>query len=236
MKKSIRAALVSVTTAAGLLATTTAASAHVEYNKGRLYQSDPLCVDGRSEISHGSGGGYSKVDTWARQRTWVPRVGWIQCGIKKYRPKGYIANRILIYKWLSNGSVGLCTYTRWDYNDRKASHFVINYSMGAQPDCGRGWYFTRGQSYVKLNNTWYGDDLNSGWHFLPTNASSTGITPTAVTSIPSTVKVVDASGNVTDRTFDTAVAPAMTATQAEPEQDELEEDITEVHTVTSLRP
>ncbi|MGS2648620.1 hypothetical protein [Streptosporangium sp. LJ11] len=82
-----------VTTLLGLLASATAASAHVEYDKSRLYQSGSLRVDGRSEISHGSGGGYSRSDTWARQRTWAPHVGWIRCGIKKYRPKGYIANQ-----------------------------------------------------------------------------------------------------------------------------------------------
>jgi hypothetical protein len=236
LRTSFRAALVSVATLLSLLATTTAASAHVEYNKGRLYQSDPLCVDGRSEISHGVGGGYSRVDTWARQRTWVPKSGWIQCGIKKNRPKGYIANRILVFKWLADGSAGLCTLTHWDYNDKKASHFAINFTMGAQPDCGRGWYYTYGQSYVRLNATWHGDDLFSGWHYLPASTSSTGVTPSAMTSIPASAKVVDESGNLTGATYSTTVKPAMTATQPEPEQDELTDDVTEIHNLTSLRP
>src|SRR5690348_5626372 len=97
MRRSVRTATVLVAAAGSLLATSTSASAHYVYEKGRVYQTEPLCIDDRAEISHGDGGGFSKVDNTTMTRLFIVGTGqWVQCGIHKLRPAGYMANR----KWL----------------------------------------------------------------------------------------------------------------------------------------
>jgi hypothetical protein len=161
--------------------------AHYVYEAGTLYLGD-FCVMARSEISHGSGGGYSKVDTNATKTQWTP-IGDFECIGWLYKPPGYLAASYHLMKW-DGKQWGICYSSDWSFNSKTASKQVIERDFGRTPPCGAGYYGTGGVSYVKDNNEWYGGGIWSGYHGLGTVWDDRAVGPdnTPVPRTPDWVK------------------------------------------------
>ncbi|MCC3765922.1 hypothetical protein K3N28_22950 [Glycomyces sp. TRM65418] len=167
------------------------AAAHYVYEEGHVHRTVELCVHERSEISHGDGGGYSRVDV--SSTTVLAPGGTFPCAYAYERPVNYIASRIEVMAW--NGSAWyLCAETSWVYNSQSTWQLIIEARMAGLPYCGTGWYGTMGHGYVLSNNTWYGGALWSGSHWLPDYSLSAMEAPTEAPEPGDTVGVLDASG------------------------------------------
>jgi hypothetical protein len=132
--------------------------AHYVYSSGIVYQnSDELiCVHGRSETSHGGGGGYYRVDEQTHNCS----------GITVTRPAGNIAVRAKFYKWTGSEWV-VCEDSDWSYNPTTSDHWGIAKDYGSSPPCGNGYYGTSGAAYIYWNDAWHGGWIWSGYHWLP---------------------------------------------------------------------
>lgn len=150
------------------------ASAHYVYVKTWVMETSHGCIAGRSEISHGSGGGYAKVDT----NSIVDGGGTVNgvvlhylCFTNLYRAPGWISNAYTLWKW--NGAHWYpCRRQGWVYNSSGTVKFVIAKNWGTTPPCGNGLYGTQGFSYVYNVDGdnfigWHGGDLFAHSHQLP---------------------------------------------------------------------
>ncbi|WP_205324414.1 hypothetical protein [Glycomyces sp. YM15] len=184
-----------IATAAGTLALVlfgaSPAAAHYVYEEAFTFRSNDLCVFDRSEISHGDGNGYARVDIDASTVLSTPS-GSYPCAWGLERPRGYISAKIQTYVWLGTYWY-LCDETNWVYNDTTSTDLAIQARMIGQPICGPGYYATNGVGYV-WNNAWYGGAVWSGAHYLPDHSLSAMETPTEVPESGDTVGVVDGSG------------------------------------------
>lgn len=142
------------------------AAAHYVYQKGTVatYGSG-ACVQARAEVSHGSGGGYTKADVESTRTT---SYGNISCIEPNPKPAGYLATRYDFYKWDSSaGHWKVCRTADWYYSKAQTGQYSIYTDFGVSPPCGHGYYGSTAYSYVKDNNTWYGGSIWSGYHSLP---------------------------------------------------------------------
>ncbi|MQM26146.1 hypothetical protein GFD30_11270 [Glycomyces sp. NEAU-7082] len=184
-----------ITAAAGAMAFillgASPAAAHYVYQEGHVYRTNDLCVHERSEISHGDGGGYSRVDV--SSTTILAPGGAFPCAHANHKPANNIAAKIQVLAW--NGSAWyVCAETAWVYNDHTTWQLIIESRMLGLPWCGTGWYGTMGHGYV-WNNAWYGGTMWSGNHWLPDYSLSATEAPTHIPEAGDTVGVLDASGN-----------------------------------------
>ncbi|WP_156325216.1 hypothetical protein [Nonomuraea sp. SBT364] len=166
MIKRIGRPAIAICMAIALVATLSSpAQAHYVYEKGEIYKSADVCVDGRAEVSHGDGGGYARADTWSETRGFVYGVGWVNCAVGWSRPAGYIAARYdyLVFD-LSAGVWGLCRQLDWWYGS--GSHLTVAWNFGNRTPCGTAWYATIGWSAVRNGSTWNGGEIASGNHWL----------------------------------------------------------------------
>ncbi len=135
------------------------AAAHYVYRDGQLYFSSLDCVDGRSEVSHGTGNGYSRADIT------VTKIGGAYneyCHDNFYRPNGYIRVRMALMYWTTQWNT--CRDTGYLYNSGTSSSMVITRTYSSV--CGGRNYDT--QSWIhELNGSWKGGILWSGSHKLP---------------------------------------------------------------------
>lgn len=145
-----------------MVVTAQPAAAHYVYEDVYVYASDADCTKVRSEISHGSGGGYSRTDVTAKY--YYPIIG-IQCYTEWSRPAGYIALRYTLLKW-NGSSWAVCAGIGWYYNSVVAKKLTASYNYGTRPWCGSGYYGTMSDGYV-YNGAWHGGSLWSGYHYLP---------------------------------------------------------------------
>ena len=139
------------------------AYAHYIYEQGYTYTSNHICTFNRSEISHGSGGGYSKSEVKASLA-----VGNVLCVLPHYMPIGHLRAKWELEKW--NGSTWTqCDSISWIYNSGSASYLIVSTDHGSDPPCGNGVYRTIGSGHLKNGGTWYGGSLSSGsvGHTLP---------------------------------------------------------------------
>ena len=137
--------------------------AHVVYEDGYTWSSNHNCTWGRSEISHGSGGGYSKA-TVESEVNLEDKI----CAQRYWRPINYLKSKWdLQYK--VNGQWIRCKKGNTWYNGRKAWKLANYKNHGSSPLCGNAEYRTVGESKVRLGNDWWGGDLSSGvyGHWLP---------------------------------------------------------------------
>jgi hypothetical protein len=161
------------------------AQAHYVYDKGIVHLGD-FCVGGRSEISHGHGGGYSKVDVYSTTTIPTP-LGDYDCELPLQKPRFYMKVKIdlMVYdaflrEWK------LCQTTGDRYNPRRMDHYKLTQYWEAP--CGSGLrYATNGWVWTKDSTSWYGGALWSDEHLLPADskrkagsASSSAPTPTWV--------------------------------------------------------
>jgi hypothetical protein len=186
-----------ITAAAGAMAFVllgaTPAAAHYVYQEGHLYRTNDLCVHERSEISHGDGGGYSRVDTSAT--TYVAPGGTFPCALALAKPPGHIASKVVVMAW--NGSAWyVCAESSWLYNDYVGWQLILESWMHGHPWCGDGWYGTMGHGYVwnPATKDWKGGQLWSGHHWLPDHSLASAQAPAEVPAAGDEVGVLDASG------------------------------------------
>jgi hypothetical protein len=167
------------------------AAAHYVYQEAFTYRSNDLCVFDRSEVSHGDGNGYARVDIDASTVLATPS-GSYPCAWGLDRPAGYISAKIETYVWLGTYWY-LCDQTDWVYNDTTSTDLAIQARMIGQPICGSSYYATNGVGYV-WNNNWFGGAVWSGAHYLPDYSFSGMEAPTEMPELGDTVGVADGSG------------------------------------------
>lgn len=111
----------------------------------------------RSGYNKGRGGG------WA--------VSWLQTlqGYSSHdhltRPPGYMANRILLYKWV-NPSWIVCRDSDWYYNPVSAWGFKLRWSFGSTAPCAAGYYGSYGGQFFFRDDAWRGGWLWSGYRYI----------------------------------------------------------------------
>lgn len=113
-------------------------------------------------ISHGTGGGYSKVDGVTQREN---RVLGTSCSTTHSLGAGYKALRMHLYKW-TGSAWGVCASTSYKYNSTTTYKLVQAVYWGSSPRCGNGYYGTSGGSW-HYNGAWYGGSVWSGYHWLP---------------------------------------------------------------------
>ena len=151
---------------AGIMAVAGSLYAHVIYEGGYTYASAYDCTWNRAEISHGSGGGYSKADVRSKQKAFLIDI---DCFLPFTRPADHLKVRYKLYKQ-SGSSWNLCAHTAWNYNNTKADSMIIYTNHGTSPVCGNGSYKTVAYGYLKNGSQWKGGSISSGnvGHSLPT--------------------------------------------------------------------
>lgn len=140
------------------------AMAHYIYQWSDVATTGNMCVRGRAEISHGSGGGYSKGDV--QTRTADPQ--WAPCS---ERPFAYVyqhAIQLQVDHW--DGQVWQrCMISAWQYRTGSVAQSYVswNYSI----PCGPGYYTTWSNSVARataddwgFRGGWAG---TAGYHLLP---------------------------------------------------------------------
>jgi len=142
------------------------ANAHYVYEKAFVYRTDyKLCVWERSEISYGTGGGYSKVDGISKYYTDFHGGG--ACLASREQPQGYIIVKYDLMIWNPTRQQWLyCWISDTAYNKTRTSKFVLYSYYGDNPRCGKGWYGTWGTAKVWNGRTFKGGKVWSGPHWL----------------------------------------------------------------------
>lgn len=142
-------------------------NAHYVYENEWAYRSDRgHCVRERSEISHGDGGGYSKVDAII-SHYWYFDDKHIPCGLSKYKSAGEILIKWDLMKWnASRAEWHHCRVIDSVSNRTRTYKFVVYAYYGAYADCGTGWYGTWGSAKVWNGRTFKGGRVWSGPHWL----------------------------------------------------------------------
>lgn len=154
--------------AIGVLSVATPAYAHYIYESGYTYTSNDDCTWNRSEISHGVGGGYSKVDVKSSVGAIVEDLGFVRCAANSNRPVDHIRAAWDLGKW-DGSSWSVCRLSPWYKNNSSASSLTVSQIHGYNPVCRDGSYRTLGWGHLKINGAWYGGSLSSGatGHTLP---------------------------------------------------------------------
>jgi len=158
------AAIVVFLSAALVISSASVAIAHYVYEEAEVWRNaSGQCLEIRSEISHGSGGGYSKGGDLTYQA-----VGPVQCFYQWLRGPGYLRMKYDLLKW--NGSAwGYCRGINYYYNQTTVNIFDVYTNWGTQPPCGSGYYGTMSYGAVLVNGNWRGGSMwsGSGGHYLP---------------------------------------------------------------------
>ncbi|MFI2367006.1 hypothetical protein [Streptomyces sp. NPDC018833] len=146
------------------LVTATSANAHYVYEHVETWSNtdSSKCVYVRSEVSHGSRGGYTQSRVLAAD-DWGPTL---TCIWPWERPAGYLATRYSYYKKTSSGW-SLCRSIGWKYNTSTSNVLRASRDFGVYPPCGGGYYATRAWGSVYYSGEWRGtDSVWSGSHYI----------------------------------------------------------------------
>jgi len=141
-----------------LLGSAGSTRAHYVYSAGDVYRNptDSICVKGRSETSHGGGGGYYRVDAQVHN-----------CyAFSVRKPGGNIQVGATFFKW-TGSSWAVCVEGGWSFNPSTSDFWGMSRDFGTAPPCGPGTYATNGAAYAWHNNQWNGGWIWSGQHVLP---------------------------------------------------------------------
>jgi len=163
----------------------TAASAHYVYEKAFTWRSSVDCVDTRSEISHGHGGGYSRANSEITKRGYIPVVNqWRDCLSDFKRPAGYIHNQLALFRYAAPVDEWYrCSSWRSWYNSNTTARFDTYVYWGTTAPCGPGYYGTTGGG-SEYNGVWHGGLIWSGNHYLPAAAKAAMTEDSAPTAPP----------------------------------------------------
>lgn len=168
MKKTGTATIMAMMLVVG---TGSAALAHYVYERAKVWENGRGdCVINRSEVSHGGGGGYSKVDNETYEELNTPYGSYPCTDAWELGPK-YKRNKIHFLKNTSSGW-SLCWYSKWTYNAKTVNKFGIYWNFGSSTPCGKGYYATHGHVENRINRNdgthyWVGGPMWSGSHYLP---------------------------------------------------------------------
>ena len=156
--KNLRAGVAALLTVLVFIAANGVASAHYVYENGNVYwTSAEDCVSGYSEVSHGTGKGYSKSTIWVKRSG-----GYGACSESFPRPAGYISVRQQ-FTGYSAPNWAVCRDTGWLYNTTTTSQMTVTRTHSSW--CGPTSYYTNSSLY-ELNGTWKGGWLASGNHYF----------------------------------------------------------------------
>lgn len=141
---------------------TQTASAHYVYQTGQLYASGNDCVSGYSEVSHGTGKGYSKstVDSWFYGQG--SSGEWRPCINPWSRPSGYLAIRQQFTGYFAPNWL-VCRDSGWLYSSSSGSSMTVARTHSNY--CGPTSYYTN-SGLFEYNGGWNGGWLASGNHML----------------------------------------------------------------------
>lgn len=143
------------------------ANAHYVYEREHLYYTSADCVEGRSEVSHGStGGGYYKASIWSQYKGVTNGVE-ANCNVRFFRPRHYLYLHIWGMK-NTGGGLAICwgSYKHYNQSTDNGMSMYVRDSDG-KPGCGSGWYGADSSIYMR-NGDMKGGHLWSGSHPLPT--------------------------------------------------------------------
>lgn len=133
-------------------------SAHYVYQAGDIYwTSSDDCVYGYSEVSHGSGNGYSKSRMDVSRQS-----GGVACYFPFARPAGYLRIRQIFLAQLAPGWA-YCRDTGNLYNSSNTNSMTVARTHSGK--CGTTTYQTQSIMH-ELNGSWKGGSLWSGGHWL----------------------------------------------------------------------
>lgn len=169
LNRTIRIVLTAATMSClAIVQAATSALAHYVYESAWTFQSPEQCVWNRSEISHGSGGGFRKGNVKSAKQLEVGAN--FSCRQNKSRPPGWIIARpVLYYAGPSGTDVGICRLPNWIANSNNTYELITSVNHD-YPPCGPGYYGTANGGAVLHNGQWVpsqeGVYLFSGWHWL----------------------------------------------------------------------
>lgn len=141
------------------------ASAHYIYDWAITGSSGQFCVRGRSEISHGGGGGYSRGDV--ETRTADPT--WTNCAWRPYYYSFQHGLMLQVEHWapgMADWQTCLVSGFAVRTGDAAASYLDWNYNL----PCGEGQYYTWTWAGARATDadSWHGGWVSSGnSHWLP---------------------------------------------------------------------
>lgn len=164
------AVLTGVATAAVVGFTASRASAHYVYAATEIDSQDRWCMDGYSEVSHGShsaGSGYYS----GRIESNSEFLGF-SCEFHgdDVAPHGI---RIRMEQWYrpGSGALGICSGTGWADNSVTANEITMSIDHNAPtPTCGNGYYENKTFGQVLRGGAWRNGNLFSGAHCLSANS------------------------------------------------------------------
>ena len=112
-----------------------------------------FCVKEQSSTyaSYSSGVLYGESATWSLGNYYGP------CSSAIYKPAGYIAGRVFVYKWDERDRDWyVCRKSGWLYNSSSTYGLRVYAPLGYPYDrwCGSGWYGTEAQGSVWHNGAW----------------------------------------------------------------------------------
>lgn len=140
-----------------------AALAHVIAGNHRVFENSNFCLDGRAELSHGSGGGYALSTGYSLQDG--PQFDQ-NCGRGYNVVPNRLANRNVLLKWRpGQQDWAVCVNGDWNYNSSTRSNNTKT-SVYRTP-CNSGYYSNSGGAYIDHGNGWRGGYVWSGSHSLP---------------------------------------------------------------------
>ncbi len=144
------------------------AYAHYVYDEDFTYYTTTLpCVEGRSEISHGSGYGYaqSKVRSW-RVLNFPNPIPPAYCAKSFSRPSHHLKAKVQVVRLPPGEDTWqMCYNPSYDFNQSSGWVLYSEKTFTSSNWCGSGEYGTWAFGYVK-NNSWYGGEVWSGTHTL----------------------------------------------------------------------
>lgn len=141
------------------------AAAHYVYQQGYVWQNGQgQCLNERMELSHGSGGGYTRTDL--RATTILnTTAGSYHCSQTMLLPASYMRVTHQLDKW-NGSSWGYCTSTGLIYRSTTDDPWVRSRNWNVP--CGRGYYVGWGRGQINFDGSWRGGWLSSkDSHYLP---------------------------------------------------------------------
>jgi hypothetical protein len=163
-RASVRPALITMV-CIGLLATAAPADGHYVYREGPVWVDEERCVMGRSEISHGAGGGFTKVSVSIHAPRCPTRGMLVSRGSRIEARDARV--RHVLWKQSSSGAWSRCRRSAWQDNARWVRQHEHGIHYGTKAPCGPGNYSVTGELQIRIDGVWRGGRLAGGSHRLP---------------------------------------------------------------------
>ena len=147
----------------------TPAQAHYVKESTDVWDNGIQCVEGWSEISHGTGKGFMKVETSSTKALADPFPP-VHCAVTRPRPPRWIRMEPEVWGYVSDRSQKCADWGSL-YNGvetwRITKKVTFDDLPGGPCEHQPHWYGTYAGHHVYYNGDWEGATLFSGWHWLP---------------------------------------------------------------------